>query len=215
MIERYGELAERLGLGKVPRRPGRLSVPEGVRSRVLEKFGLGEDYIALCPGARWSTKRWGEERFAELIRRLHRKGMKTLLVGDRADRPVSRRVNVAAGGDALDLTGRTTIAEVAAVLAQCRALVGNDSGLIHLAEAVGVPVVALFGPTVEEFGYFPSLPGSKVCERKLRCRPCSRNGSRPCPLGTKECLEGIGVDLVEGALEDLLQKRGPARYQAP
>jgi heptosyltransferase-2 len=97
--------------------------------------------------------------------------------------------------------GEATLIETAALIARCETFVGNDSGLMHLAEAVGVPVVALFGPTVRAFGYAPSLPASTVVERRLACRPCSRNGAAPCPKRTYECLERIRVEDVVDALQ--------------
>jgi heptosyltransferase-2 len=69
-----------------------------------------------------------------------------------------------------------------------------------MAEAVGTPVLALFGPTVREFGYFPIRPGSRVMERSLDCRPCSRNGKRPCHRGDLACLRDIPPDEVLAAL---------------
>ena len=83
---------------------------------------------------------------------------------------------------------------------------------MHLAEAVGVPVLALFGPTVDAFGYYPSRPDSKVVERDIPCRPCSRNGSRTCPRGTQECMVEIDVDTVENAFSDLVSGTGPSHY---
>ena len=74
-----------------------------------------------------------------------------------------------------------------------------------------MPVVALYGPTVEAFGYYPALPSSKTVERNLACRPCSRNGARPCPKGTQECLTVISVDDVESAVLDLLTGTGNAK----
>ena len=85
----------------------------------------------------------------------------------------------------------------------------NDSAPLHLAEAVGTPVIAFFGPTVREFhGYFPRLPASRALETPLPCRPCSRNGKRPCPYGTKECLTSIEPSM---ALEEILQALGETR----
>ena len=77
------------------------------------------------------------------------------------------------------------------MLAECRLLVTNDSAPLHMAEAVGTPVVALFGPTVRELGYHPQLHSSLMLGLDLMCRPCSRNGARPCHLDTKECLVGL------------------------
>lgn len=216
MIDRYGRLSEVLGYGSPPRRPARLQIPRPLLTRVRKRFSLKDGYLALAPGSRWKTKRWGAEKFAALGRWFRDEyGMGVIVLGDRGDAPVAIEVAHGVGPEAIDLCGRTSIAEAAACLSLCRALVGNDSGLIHLAEATGVPVVAVFGPTVEQFGYFPTLPESKVCERDIPCRPCSRNGSRPCPRPSRECMEGIGVDEVKSALVDLLERRGPKRYLLP
>jgi ADP-heptose:LPS heptosyltransferase len=96
--------------------------------------------------------------------------------------------------------------EVAARLAGCAALVTNDSGLLHLAEAVGTPVVALFGPTVRAFGYAPHLPASRLLETDLDCRPCSRNGKRPCRRGDLACLERLDPAVVLAATAPLLRR---------
>ena len=125
---------------------------------------------------------------------------------------MTARMTAALGEHVSDIAGQTSLMETAAVLRRARAFIGNDSGLMHLAEAVGVPVIGLFGPTVDAFGYFPALEGSKVIERELDCRPCSRNGSRPCPRGTQECLIDIPVDAAEQAFDDLVAKRGSSRY---
>ena len=93
--------------------------------------------------------------------------------------------------------------DTAARLARCSRLVTNDSGLLHIAEAVGTPVLALFGPTVREFGYFPILARSLVLEKSLDCRPCSRNGKRPCHRGDLACLQDITPDAVRSVLASL------------
>ena len=118
----------------------------------------------------------------------------------------------AVGEAATDLSGDTGIMDAAAAIAGADCFIGNDSGLMHLSEAVGVPVVALFGPTVEAFGYYPTLARSKVIERRLSCRPCSRNGKRTCPKGTQECLMEIPVTVAADAFEDFLNERGSNRY---
>jgi ADP-heptose:LPS heptosyltransferase len=158
-------------------------------------------------------KTWGVDKYTELTRRLvFEFGYHVVLLGDERDAettaPIARQIRERV----TDLVGRTGILDTAAVIRRSIVFIGNDSGLMHLSEAVGVPVIVLFGPTVEAFGYYPSLAESKVVERSIPCRPCSRNGRRPCPKGTQECLTGIPVDSVEEALWDLLEKRGPARY---
>jgi heptosyltransferase-2 len=214
VVERYGELGEALGLPPLKKRVGGLSLPEWARlsaDALLE--GVEGQFVCIAPGSRWPMKRWGVENYVELARRIAFEfDFHVVLVGDGFDTYATGPIEREIPGRVTNLAGRTRILESAAVIERAAVFVGNDSGLMHLAEAVGVAVVALFGPTVEAFGYYPSLPASKVIERSIPCRPCSRNGRRPCPRGTQECLTGISVDWVEEALWDLLERRGPSRY---
>jgi heptosyltransferase-2 len=210
---RYSALGEALGFPASEVSTGGIDVPERAMRHVSDMLaGSGSRWVTMAPGSRWPMKRWAADNFAELARRISKRhDCGVILLGDRADQAVSQRVASALGRRVIDLTGRTRIMEAAAAMRQSIAFVGNDSGLMHLAEAVGTPVVALFGPTVEEFGYYPSLPSSKVIERGISCRPCSRNGSRPCPKGTQECLRDIPIEPVAEAFDDLVENRGPAR----
>ncbi len=113
-----------------------------------------------------------------------------------------------AGEGCMDACGRLSLLETAAALERAAVLVTNDSAPLHMAEAVGTPVVALFGPTVRQFGYFPLLEESIVIERDLECRPCSRNGSRPCHLENRDCLDTIGPDEVLGSVHHVLEAVG-------
>ncbi len=166
--------------------------------------GARKARIGFAPGARWDTKRWPSGHWADLLRRLR----------EVTDLPVEiflgarERAWFADGplADAVATAGNVAVAtdlplpELAQRLGACRVVVTNDSGLLHLAEAAGTPVLALFGPTVRAFGYFPLLPGSRVLERELACRPCSRNGRRPCWRGDLACLAEISPDAVLAAL---------------
>ena len=78
-----------------------------------------------------------------------------------------------------------------ALLRRTRVVVSGDTGPMHLATAVGAPVIALFGPTVEEFGFFPYRAAAEVLQRDLPCRPCSTKGGPRCPLGHHRCLEDL------------------------
>ncbi len=211
--ERYSALGEALGFSPLKVTTGGIDIPESVMTRVRDRLAdAGPTFVAMAPGSRWPMKRWASENYVELARRIARRDdCGVVLLGDRADRETCGRVASALGRRVVDLTGQAGIIESAAAIRHSTALIGNDSGLMHLAEAVGTPVVALFGPTVQEFGYYPSLPASKAIERDISCRPCSRNGSRPCWKGTQECLRDIPVEPVEEAFRDLLANRGPAR----
>jgi heptosyltransferase-2 len=166
----------------------------------------------LFPGARWFTKAWPPETYRALGGRLVAEAGARVIVflgpGDEALTGVFGDVR----GDAPPGPGmgvyRFDVRAVAGILQRARVAVANDSAMMHLAVACGVPVVALFGPTVTGFGFRPLGAGSVVVERDLDCRPCSLHGGRLCPLGHHECLRGISVE--EVAAEVLNRWR---RYQ--
>ncbi len=207
MLERYAKLCAPVGVETPVLSPGGLRLPSAAMNAASRAMG-DSPFVAVAPGSRWPAKRWNG--FARLCETLAR-DQRVLLVGDAADRAFTEPIARALGARCLDIAGTLPLMETAAHVARCRLFVGNDSGLMHLAEAAGVPVVALFGPTVEAFGYFPSLPQSRVIERRLACRPCSRNGSLPCPKGNGECLTAIDADSVAGAVATFFDASTPRR----
>jgi ADP-heptose:LPS heptosyltransferase len=96
------------------------------------------------------------------------------------------------------------LAELPPLLASCSVVVGNDSGVLHVSEAVGTPVVAIFGPTVRAWGYYPWREESVVFDHELPCRPCSKMGERECRLPETLCLTGTTVEDVRHAIEGRL-----------
>jgi heptosyltransferase-2 len=207
MLERYAKLCAPLGIETPTLSPGGLSIPPTAAAAAARSMGDAA-FVAIAPGSRWPAKRWNG--FARLCAMLPR-DERILLVGDGADREFTAPIARALGDRCLDIAGTPSLMETAAHIARCRLFVGNDSGLMHLAEAVGVPVVALFGPTVETFGYYPSLPKSRTIERRLACRPCSRNGSTPCPKRTGECLAAIAPEAVAQAIATFADSSAPRR----
>jgi len=167
--------------------------------------------LGLAPGAQWDTKRWPEEFFVTILRMRLRdhSGRVRIFLGPREKSwfAGSSLERVAKDSGRTEIIQDQPLTEVTALLSECNHLVTNDSGLLHMAEAVGTPVLALFGPTVREFGYFPILPGSRVMERPLDCRPCSRNGKRPCHRGDLACLRDIPPDEVYAALRAMEDHR--------
>lgn len=167
---------------------------------------LGErPLLGIAVGARWATKRWPAARFAAAIRELVEPGRAVVLVGAATEAALSQEAARGAPAHCLDLTGKLDLLQTAAVLQRCRCVLSNDSGLAHLAEAVGRPVVTLFGPTSPRFGYAPYRDASRVLYRPPACSPCSKNGSRPCHRSTHECMENIGVKEVVAAVSSILQ----------
>ena len=186
-------------------------VPESINEKAARNLpaGWGEDRscIALVPGAGFSTKRWPAQHFAELARKLQDAGHALCVVGDASDRALAE-VICAQAANCIDLTAKLTLLESAAILGSARLVVTNDSGMMHVSEAMGTPVVAIFGSTVRELGFYPILPGSQVVENSaVRCRPCSHIGKSKCPKGHFLCMSSLEVEWV---LQAVLSPPAPA-----
>jgi ADP-heptose:LPS heptosyltransferase len=207
VVERYAEAAGLAGLPIEALRP-RIAVTEEDRAAgmLLQRSWevSGTDCVGLAEGASRRMKRWPEESFARLGEALRGRGLKTLRFLDPATGPQLQDAR-ADGGVEQDGAVRATLRPLKALLARCRAVVTNDSGVMHLAVGLGVPVVALFGSTVLELGFGPLGERDQVIERDLACRPCAVHGARFCWLGHGRCLTAITPEEV---LEYVLRVTG-------
>jgi heptosyltransferase-2 len=158
--------------------------------------------IALAPGAAHNTKRWPIEYWQDLARELSAAGYSLVVVGGPEDFATGEVVAAAGAPLAANAAGRFTLQGTGALLARSRALISGDTGVMHMATGVGTPVVALFGPTVRPFGFYPYSPRALVMERDLACRPCTAHGSAQCPLGHHRCLR----DTLPGEVTAVLRR---------
>lgn len=166
----------------------------------LGHVGLTRPFVALHPFATHPDKAWPMGYWLSLIPLIERQGLDWVIVGKNPD-------HLQALDDPRNLTGRTALRETCAILSQACALVTADSGPMHLATAVGTPVVALFGPTAQVWGFYPSGPFDTVLERSMPCRPCSLHGSTRCKTG-RECLTAIEPEDVAERLFATLELAG-------
>jgi heptosyltransferase-2 len=176
-----------------------LRVPEEKRQSAdefLRKSGLrpGARRIAIGAGASYgSAKCWPPSRFAEVADRLQSEAdTEVILFGTAAEESVSTAISAEMRRPPIDLTGKTAIADLPALLSQCHLFIGNDSGAMHVAAAVGLPVVAVFGPT-DLFGTAPVTPHCSIVQQKPYCSPCFL---RRCPTDHR-CMTAITADMVE------------------
>jgi heptosyltransferase-2 len=174
-------------------------------SILLKNAGILKDrIIGIAPGAKWDTKKWKMSRYVELARRLEGRAYDIVFVfgkGDEKDR--EELLKISSGFRILNISD-CNLRDTAYAISSMDAFIGSDTGLMHLAEAAGTPLVAMFGPTTKEFGFFPTGQRSVVIERKLVCRPCSLHGSEKCKEGHHKCMEDITVEDVESAILGLL-----------
>jgi len=193
-------------------------LPETVREEArawLERQGIRgtQPLLAAVPGggASWGTnaryKQWPAERFAALLDPLAKKtNGQVILLGDSADRPLCEAVAIAMRGKAMVLEPAPSALLLAGVVQCCQLIVGNDSGALHLAAAVGTPSVAIFGPANPlVYGPAPSMTQKhRVVARSLACRPCyERFHLPPCPFGIR-CLTALDPQEVYDAAASLL-----------
>src|SRR5258705_1846000 len=168
-------------------------------------------FVAIAPGSIWGSKRW--PYYAQLAARLGER-VAVVVVGGKDDVELGDQIVSAVGPSgrpAVNACGRLTLRESAALIGRANALVTNDSAPLHLATAMGTPVVALFGPTATEFGFGPLRPGDVALGiDSLQCRPCSSHGPPRCPLGHHRCMRELTVAAVIAAIEELgaLRHRG-------
>ncbi len=173
--------------------------------RWLTDAGIAGDFVALAPGSIWGSKRW--PYYKELAERLSERAA-IVVVGGPEDAALGADivgvVEVGRGrARAANACGTLTLRQAAALIARARLLVTNDSAPLHLASAMGTPVVAIFGPTIPEFGFGPIGRGdASVGVEGLVCRPCSDHGPPACPLGHHRCMRDLTVDRVLAAIEE-------------
>lgn len=181
-----------------------LVIPKAVRDTAATLLGEGgTPRVVLFPGASIAERRWGAGRFAEVARRLAEAGTELVVVGGAEDRAAAEEI--VAKGRGLNLAGRTSLIETAAVLAQSHLLISGDSGVLHLGVGLGVPTVSLFGPGRAR-KWAPRGDCHIVLNKELVCSPCTTFGyTPPCPIHAR-CLQEITVDEVFAAASNLLDR---------
>lgn len=204
MVALYSALSGEAGIEAD--RP-QLHWPQDAQDRALAAHGLqARGYLVFAPGAEYGpAKRWPARHFAALGQRLD---LPVLLLGSGKEAPLCEQI-VAAAPDAplRNLAGRTSLAEALGLIAGARALVSNDSGLMHVAAGLGLPQVAVFGssspqhtPPLNDRARVLWLKTDAAYQPPLDCAPCFE---RECPLGHTRCLNDIGPDRVLAALQSL------------
>ena len=212
MIDRYMALGFpanlALSANQLPEAPKfpELIVDPAIRALLLLKHGLDEvRLIALCPGAEFGpAKQWPIDRYAVLAHRLVASGLQVMLMGSANDwsnnQVISDAIPEVHRSDVINLAGRTTMPEAIDLVGAARAVVSNDSGLMHVAAATGRPLIALFGPSSPL--HTPPLSAKAITlTNPISCHPCFE---RTCPLIHQACLSELSVDEVLSALNTLL-----------
>lgn len=157
---------------------------------IVDKFKnkFTKNIIGICPQSNWPTKCWPKSRFVKLIEILS-KDFRIAVLGEKAE--------VWEGENVINLTGKTSVKELIALISMLNLMISNDSGLIHIAAAFDIEVIVIFGPTVPGMGFTPYGDKHRIIDVPLKCRPCGLHGSKSCPEGHFKCMIEIPVDIVK------------------
>ncbi|MCB1665458.1 MAG: lipopolysaccharide heptosyltransferase II [Pseudomonadales bacterium] len=209
MVQRFVALARDAGapLPEPIPRP-RLVTQQASVAEAVSALGLNLErpVLVICPGAEFGdAKQWPAEHYAAVVADRIAAGWQVWTLGSAKDSAVAGQIEQAlpegAGAHCHDLTGRTSLAQAIDLMSQARAVVSNDSGLMHVAAALGRPIVALYGSTSADFTP-PLADQVQLLATDIDCRPCFK---RTCPLGHKRCLVDLTPRLALDALERVLQ----------
>ena len=164
--------------------------------------------IGIAPGAKWETKRWPKEYFKELIELINKdKDCEIRIFGSKDEFYIASYIKNGYK-NVVNFAGELSIRKTAEFMAECSLVVSNDSALMHLASALDIPVIAIFGPTVKEFGFYPKGKSYVLEKKELTCRPCSLHGTNRCRKNNHKCMEDIKPQDVYKPIKKLLEVDG-------
>jgi ADP-heptose:LPS heptosyltransferase len=207
----FRDLAEAAGVAAGPYRAGHLA-PSAAGRREVDALGVDAPYVLVHPGSgdNFPGRRWSESGFAAVGRTATQRGHGVIVTGSASERDLAARVAAAVGPGARSVAGQVGIEGLVALVAGARALVSNDTGPVHLASALGVPTLGIYGPNTPRL-YGPLAPSSRAFYRGLPCSPCLRTTnyrSSRCRIHT--CMASITTGEVAHALAALLDRTGVA-----
>jgi len=208
----FGEIPDSIPLELFPSDTDSLAAEQFLVSHSINP----EKTLIIAPGSVWATKRYPPDSYARVIQILLGDGHfeKAVIIGGDEDRAIADQILEYNCSRAISAIGMGNIMASAALIGKCKALIGNDSAPVHIAAAMKTPVVAIFGPTVKDFGFTPYFDISVVVEPDcdLKCRPCSGHGKAKC--ASHECMRSIPPQKVADAVIKLLHKKKSATIAA-
>lgn len=180
-----------------------------------QKVKKDDIVVGMHPGAKWETKRWDEEKFEQVCQALvQNSNCRIMLIGDTSDQILIEKISQDISDAKLIKAIGLPLGRFMSLIQRCDCLVTNDSGPLHVAQALQVPVAAIFGPTHPKLGFAPRGYKNVVLGANVICSPCSLHGKRKCHKKTRLCMEAIQPEMVVKAVEDLLKEKNSNRKDA-
>jgi heptosyltransferase-2 len=193
----------------------RKDVLESIKSKYDFLNSTKDKFIGFCASARHFTKVLPVEKVIDIANSLSENiDVRILLFGDKNDFERNESIRMALGEKCFNMAGKLSLLETAAIIERSDLIISNDSGLMHIADLLGKNLIAIFGSTVREFGFFPQGNDSHVFEVEgLSCRPCSRIGRKRCPKKHFKCMNDIQTDEIIAKANEILSLMGGTKEQ--
>ena len=189
-IQRNLSLLQPLGINEDNIIRPELFPSDGDKERVEGIVKEARASVCVAPGSIWYTKRYPKERYRWVVEMLTAKNINIFIVGGEDDEELGNYLAV--NEKVINTAGKLSLLESAELIRRAKLLITNDSAPLHMANAMGTDVIAIFGATVPDFGFFPYGENDVIVETNgLACRPCSIHGGNKCPIGTFECMMRI------------------------
>jgi heptosyltransferase-2 len=186
----------------LPEEKGLQNYPPEFKQRKKDEFYK----IAIAPGAYHFTKRYPKERFVNLIELISKKiNAEFYIIGGMKDKEITDYIKLNSKVNITDYSNSTSILETAKILNTMDVLITNDTGVMHIAASRKIPVLAIFGSTVKEFGFIPYGTDYRIAESTINCRPCTHIGRNECPRKHFDCMMNITVEKLVKELFVLLE----------
>jgi len=213
MLERYLDPLLPWGVTYDGGGPELFPSPTSQLQEICKRAGLSSSrrYLGVIPSAQWPGKRWPLERFQKTLQLLVEQTEEVVLIfGGPQDDFCQDLVKGLPTNRVINLQGQLTLLETLEVFPLLKACIANDTGLMHMADALNIPTVLIFGPTHADLGCLPFHPKSQVIEHELWCRPCSKNGQAVCIRSKRWCLELTSPQKVVQTTRQLLSTFSPS-----
>jgi len=166
---------------------------------ILKEIDIDSNFIVMVPGAAWPQKQWQVDKYNNVINDLSRlTNKKIIMLGTKNDKICKDISSI--NDSVVDYSGKTDLRKAMAIISLSDSVFGSDTGLLHIAEALGKHVSMILGPTSTETGGGVSLKESTNIEKDIWCRPCSQNGKQKCYRTRQYCMELISTDMVTNSV---------------
>ncbi len=175
-------------------------------SEILKQNKIASEIpiLVIAPGAQWENKRWPADGFAKASDTFcMQNGAYPVLIGGPGDVEICNQVQSLMKTPSLNLSGKLSLMGSASMLGLAKMVFTNDTGMLHMAQAMKTPVVAIYGPTTRELGFFPLPENSRVAEIDISCRPCTQKGLHSCPKKHFRCMNDLKPEMVSDLAAEL------------